>query len=341
MILQTDKQKQILSLATDIKSFVESQKAKIVHSVNTGMLLTYWHIGRMIVDRQKVLNIDIHSDRQFIIFLSKELSKSIGKGYSRSNLFNMRMFYIIYPDVQTLSGQLSWSHYCELITISDKDKRNFYKQESENNNWSIRELQRQIETSLFERLVLSQGTKNKEIVAQLAHKGNELNYPEDFMKQPFVLEFLSIPENKPLKERDLEKKLIRHIEMFLLELGKGFMFVGSQQRITLNNTNYYVDMVFYNKLLKTYILIDLKRRKLKPADSGQMNMYLNYYKTEINDADDNLPIGIILCTEKDSIAAEYILSGLDNQIFAAQYTLCIPNKEKLIEEVKQIMKQDK
>jgi len=194
---------------------------------------------------------------------------------------------------------------------------------------------------LFERLVLSQGTKNKKIVAQLATKGNELSMPEDFMKQPFVLEFLSLPENKPLKEKDLESKLIRHIEMFLLELGKGFMFVGSQQRITLNNTNYYVDMVFYNKILKAYILIDLKRRKLKPADSGQMNMYLNYYKTEINDTDDNLPIGIILCTEKDSIAAEYILSGLDNQIFAGQYTLCIPNKEKLIAEVKQVMKHDK
>jgi len=257
-----------------------------------------------------------------------------GKGFSRSNLFNMRMFYFNYPNVQTLSGHLTWSHYCELITVSDIDKRSFYQIESERNNWSIRELQRQIETSLFERLVLSQGAKNKEIVAQLATKGNELNKPEDFIKQPFVLEFLSLPENKPLKEKDLESKLIRHIEMFLLELGKGFMFVGSQQRITLNNTNYYVDMVFYNKILKAYILIDLKRRKLKPADSGQMNMYLNYYKTEINDSDDNLPIGIILCTEKDSIAAEYILSGLDNQIFAGQYTLCIPNKEKLIAEVK-------
>ncbi len=340
MDLQTDYQAHIKNLANEIKLFVDNSRAKIVQSVNTGILLTYWHVGKMIVERQSLLHIDNQTDRQFILFLSKELSKQIGKGYSRSNLFSMRMFYSIYPDVRTLSGHLTWSHYCELISISDIDKRSFYKIETERNNWSIRELQRQIETSLFERLVLSQGTANKEIVAQLALKGNELIRPEDFMKQPFVLEFLSLPENKPLKEKDLEKKLIRHIEMFLLELGKGFMFVGSQQRLTLNNTNYYVDMVFYNKLLRAYILIDLKRRKLKPADSGQMNMYLNYYKTEINDADDNLPIGIILCTDKDSIAAEYILSGLDNQIFAAQYTLCIPNKEKLIEEVKHVMKHD-
>jgi len=340
MDLQTDYQAHIKNLANEIKLFVDNSRAKIVQSVNTGILLTYWHVGKMIVERQSLLHIDNQTDRQFILFLSKELSKQIGKGYSRSNLFSMRMFYSIYPDVRTLSGHLTWSHYCELISISDIDKRSFYKIETERNNWSIRELQRQIETSLFERLVLSQGTANKEIVAQLALKGNELIRPEDFMKQPFVLEFLSLPENKPLKDKDLEKKLIRHIEMFLLELGKGFMFVGSQQRLTLNNTNYYVDMVFYNKLLRAYILIDLKRRKLKPADSGQMNMYLNYYKTEINDADDNLPIGIILCTDKDSIAAEYILSGLDNQIFAAQYTLCIPNKEKLIEEVKHVMKHD-
>jgi len=341
MELQANIQTQIQTLATQIKTFVEQEKSKIVQSVNTGILFTYWHVGNMIAERQSILNIDNQTDRQFILALSKELSKLAGKGFSRSNLFNMRMFYTNYPNVQTLSGHLTWSHYCELITISDIDKRNFYQIESERNNWSIRELQRQIETSLFERLVLSQGTKNKEIVAQLATKGNELNNPESFMKQPFVLEFLSLPESKPLKEKDLENKLIRHIEMFLLELGKGFMFVGSQQRITLNNTNYYVDMVFYNKILKAYILIDLKRRKLKPADSGQMNMYLNYYKTEINDTDDNLPIGIILCTEKDSIAAEYILSGLDNQIFAGQYTLCIPNKEKLINEVKQVMKHDK
>jgi len=339
MNLQADIQ--IQTLANEIKTFVEQEKEKVVQSVNTGMLFTYWHVGKMIVERQNILSIDNQTDRQFILALSKELTNLAGKGFSRSNLFNMRMFYTNYPNVQTLSGHLTWSHYCELIMISDIEKRNFYQIEIEQNNWSIRELQRQIETSLFERLVLSQGAKNKQIVAQLSLKGNELNKPEDFMKQPFVLEFLSLPENKPLKERDLESKLIRHIEMFLLELGKGFMYVGSQQRITLSNTNYYVDMVFYNKILKAYILIDLKRRKLKPADSGQMNMYLNYYKTEVNEADDNLPIGIILCTEKDSIAAEYILSGLDNQIFAGQYTLCIPNKEKLINEVKQVMKHDK
>lgn len=164
--------------------------------------------------------------------------------------------------------------------------------------------------------------------------------PEDIIKNPYVFEFLGIPENKPILEKDLEKKLIRHIEDFLLELGKGFMFVGSQQRLTINNTHYYVDMVFYNKILKSYILIELKTRKLKITDAGQLNTYLNYYKTEVNDADDNEPIGIILCTDKDEITAEYILSGLENNVFASKFTYVLPDKDKLIKEVENVLKRE-
>jgi predicted nuclease of restriction endonuclease-like (RecB) superfamily len=252
----------------------------------------------------------------------------------------MRKFFIEYPSVQTLSGQLNWSHICELLIIEDKDKRKFYEKEIVNSNWSIRELKRQLNSSLYERLLLSEGKPNKEKVLNLAKKGQELAKPEDIIKSPYVFEFLGVPENKPLLEKDLESKLIRHIEDFLLELGKGFMYVGSQQRITLNNTHYYVDMVFYNKILKSYILIELKTSKLKISDAGQLNTYLNYYKTEINDEGDNPPIGIILCAEKDEITAEYILSGLENNVFASKFTYVLPNKEKLIEEVKSIMNKE-
>ena len=172
-------------------------------------------------------------------------------------------------------------------------------------------------------------------------KGQELNKPIDVIKQPYVFEFLGIKEQKPLLEKDLEYKLIRHIEDFLLELGKGFMFVGSQQRITLNNTDYYVDMVFYNKFLKSYVLIDLKMNKLKAENLGQMNMYLNYYEQSVNSEEDGKPIGIILCAEKDKVMLEYALGGLSNNIFASTYTYYIPNKEQLIGEVERILNEEK
>ena len=198
-----------------------------------------------------------------------------------------------------------------------------------------------IDTSLFERLLLSDGKNNKEKVLELSKKGQVVNNPSDIIKEPYVFEFLGIKEPKPLLEKDLEYKLIRHIEDFLLELGKGFMFVGSQQRITLNNTDYYVDMVFYNKFLKSYVLIDLKMNKLKAENLGQMNMYLNYYEEVVNSEDDGKPIGIILCAEKDKVALEYALGGLSNNIFASTYTFYIPSKEQLINEVEKVLKENK
>lgn len=275
--------------------------------------------------------------KQLITDLSKKLTKEYGNGFSRTNLQNMRNFYLLYPICQTLSGKLSWSHYCELLSISDDNKRSFYEKETINANWSVRELKRQIKTSLFKRLLLSSGDENKEKVLELALNGNEINKASDVVKDPYVFEFLGIPEEKVIMENDLEKALITHIEKFLLELGKGFMYVGSQQRITLGNTHYYVDMVFYNKILRSYVLIELKTGKLMPEAVGQINMYLNYYKTEVNDNTDNEPIGIILCTDKDSIQAEYALGSLSNNIFASKYTLYIPNKEVLEEQVERVL----
>ncbi|EHI55175.1 hypothetical protein HMPREF9333_01590 [Johnsonella ignava ATCC 51276] len=323
---------------SSIKELMDNARNSVAREVNNILIQTYWEIGRIIVEDEQGNSDRAEYGKQLVTDLSKRLTKEYGKGFSRSNLQNMRNFYLSYPICQTLSGKLSWSHYCELLSISDEQKRSFYEKETINANWSVRELKRQIKTSLFERLLLSSGDENKEKVLELALKGNEINKASDVVKDPYVFEFLGIPEEKPIMESDLEKALIAHIEKFLLELGKGFMYVGSQQRVTLGNTHYYVDMVFYNKILKSYVLIELKTGKLMPEAVGQINMYLNYYKTEVNDDTDNEPIGIILCTDKDSIQAEYALGSLSNKIFASKYTLYIPDREQLEEQVERVLR---
>ena len=326
------------SMILEIRELMENARKNIAQQVNTRLLTTYWNIGRIIVEYEQQNQIRADYGKQTLRELSKELTREFGKGFSRSNLQNMRAFYLAYEKCQTVSGKLSWSHYCELLSITDENKRSFYEKESINSGWSVRELKRQIDSSLYERLLLSSGYANKEKVLSLAQKGIEINQPADIIRDPYVFEFLGVPENKPILESDLEKALVVQIEKFLLELGRGFMFVGTQQRVTLNNTHYYVDMVFYNKILRAYVLIELKTKKLTPEAAGQLNMYLNYYAAEVNDPDDNPPIGIILCTEKDSIAAEYALGGLSNNIFASRYVLYMPDKEQLIAQVEAVLK---
>lgn len=326
-------------LIESIKEIIIDARKSVAINVNRELIAAYWNIGKVIVEHETVNNVDTPSSRQIILELSKQLTTEIGKGFSRSNLFNMRRFHLEYPDVQTVSGQLNWSHICELLIIENEPKRGFYENETINSSWSVRELKRQIDSSLYERLLLSKGKANKELVLELSKKGQQIAKPEDIVKNPYVFEFLGVPELKPILEKELERKLIKHIEYFLLELGRGFMFVGSQQRITINNTHYYVDMVFYNKILRSYILIELKTTKLKINDAGQLNTYLNYYKTEINDKDDNPPVGIVLCAEKDEVAAEYILGGLENNVFASKFTYVLPNKEELIKELENVMKE--
>ena len=325
------------SMALEISAMVNEAKSNLAKEINKSITYVYWNIGRIIVKHENEDNNRLEYGKEVLKELSKELTKLLGKGYSLTNLTYMRWFYNVYPDYNMINESLSWSHYVELIAIKDDAKRNFYEKECISSNWSVRQLQRQLDTSLFERLLLSDGKNNKEKVLELSKKGQTVNKPSDIIKQPYVFEFLGIKEQKPLLEKDLEYKLIRHIEDFLLELGKGFMFVGSQQRITLNNTDYYVDMVFYNKFLKSYVLIDLKMNKLKAENLGQMNMYLNYYEKVVNSEDDGKPIGIILCAEKDKVALEYALGGLSNNIFASTYTYYIPNKEQLISEVEKVL----
>ena len=326
------------SMVLEIRELLENARKNVAQQVNTQLLTTYWNIGRIIVEYEQQNQIRADYGKQTLRELSKELTREFGKGFSRSNLQNMRAFYLAYEKCQTVSGKLSWSHYCELLSITDENKRSFYEKESINSGWSVRELKRQIDSSLYERLLLSSGDANKEKVLSLAQKGIEINQPADIIRDHYVFEVLGVPENKPILESDLENALVVQIEKFFLELGRGFMFVGTQQRVTLNNTHYYVDMVFYNKILRAYVLIELKTKKLTPEAAGQLNMYLNYYAAEVNDPDDNPPIGIILCTEKDSIAAEYALGGLSNNIFASRYVLYMPDKEQLIAQVEAVLK---
>lgn len=325
----------------EIGDLLAAARSNVARQVNNELLSTYWNIGRIIAEYEQTVPGRADYGKQTLKELSKALTNEFGKGFSVSNIQFMRRFYQTYQIQQTASVKLSWSHYCELLSISDPDKRSFYEKEAVNSNWSVRELKRQIDSSLFERLLLSRGDANKEQVLALAEKGIEIAEPSDLIRDPYVFEFLGIPEDKPMLESDLERALVQQIEKFLLELGRGFMFVGTQQRVTINNTHYYVDMVFYNKILRAYVLIELKTTKLTPEAAGQINMYLNYYASEVNDPDDNPPIGIILCTEKNSITAEYALGGLSNNIFASRYVLYMPNKEQLIAQVEAVLEKRK
>ena len=329
--------KDLQLLVEKIQTIMYSARSKTAYQINTALLEAYWHIGRSICEYEQSVPERADYGKQTLKELSNALTKEFGKGFSRSNLYLMRQFYLTYEKIQTLSGKLSWSHYGELLSISDPDKRSFYEKEAENAGWSVRELKRQIDSSLFERLLLSRSDTQAEQVLALAMHGNEITAPADIIRDPYVFEFLGLPEDKPFLESDLERALVQQIEKFLLELGRGFMFVGTQQRVTINNTHYYVDMVFYNKILRAYVLIELKTTKLTPEAAGQINMYLNYYAAEVNDPDDNPPIGIILCTDKDSITAEYALGGLANTIFASRYVLYMPNKEQLIGQVEAVL----
>lgn len=328
-------------LFIQIEDIILSNKNKMAYQINGTLVNTYFNIGKTIVENEQNGNIRAEYGKEILLNLSKKLTAKFGTGFSRSNLQNMRIFYEKYKNCQPLAGNLSWSHYCYLIYIDDDDERNFYEKECINCKWSKRELKRQIDSSLFQRLLLSEGNTNKKKVYELSKKGQTLHTPNDILKEPYVFEFLGIKEEKPILENELERSLINHLSSFLMELGKGFMFVGNQVRITLdNNTHYYVDLVLYNKILRSYVLIDLKMDDMKPEYAGQMNMYINYYNKEVRDEFDNETVGIILCKGKKEITMEYTLGGLSNNIFASTYTYYIPDKEQLINEIERILSEN-
>ncbi|MEG1015953.1 MAG: PDDEXK nuclease domain-containing protein [Bacilli bacterium] len=336
---KVDKNEMLINeLFNEIEQIIIKNKTKMIYQINDTLVNTYFTIGKIIIEKEQKGNIYSEYGKEILLKLSKKLTTKYGTGFSRSNLQNMRLFYNEYQNCQPLAGNLSWSHYCYLIYIDDEDERKFYEKECINSKWSKRELKRQIDSSLFQRLLLSEGNTNKKKIYELSKKGHTISNPTDILKEPYVFEFLGIKEEKDLLESDLEKSLINHLSSFLMELGKGFMYVGNQVRITLdNNTHYYVDLVFYNKILRSYVIIDLKMTDMKPEYAGQMNMYINYYNKEIRDDYDNETIGIILCKGKNEVTMEYALGGLSNRLFASTYTYYIPNKEELINEIEKVL----
>ena len=324
-------EKEINSLFTDIKELIISCRNKVYTTVNTEMLNLYWNIGKAIMEIQQGDERASYGET-VLEKLSEKLTKEFGKGFSPRNLRTMRKFYTTYPIWKTVSSKLSWSHYLEIIKIEEEPARNFYINECINSGWSVRELQRQIASLLYERLSIS---ANKEKVIELAEKGQELKEGKDLVKDPFVLEFLDIKENTDYLESDLEKNILEHLKEFLLELGKGFMFVGSQVRLTLEEDHFYPDLVFYNRLLKCFVIIDLKIGKVTHQDIGQMQMYVNYYDREIKSKDENFTVGILLSTYKNETVVKYTLPEDNKNVFSSSYKLHLPTEQELIDAVEE------
>lgn len=321
-------------LIDSIGGLLQQARNKAFQAVNSILVKTYWEIGRQIVVYEQKNKEKADYGSELLDKISADLKKRYGKGFGRSNVFNFRRLYFAYPIIQTLSGLLSWSHIVALLGISDDLARTFYEKECVANRWSVRELERQINSMLFERLALS---RDKKGILKLAEKGQTISRAQDVVKDPYVLEFLGVPEKHQLNEKEIEQKVIDNMQAFLLELGKGFSFVGRQFRITLNNKHFYVDLVFYHRILKCFILIDLKLGNINHQDIGQMNMYLNYFKKEEMTEGDNDPIGIILGAEKDQVLVEYALGGVSNKLFASKYRLELPDKKLLKKAVEQIV----
>lgn len=310
-----------------IRILLNSARTSIVSNVNSTMTKTYFMIGKRIVEEEQNGNERAEYGEKLIKNLSLRLSKEFGKGFSQRNLEQMRKFYISYSISQTVSAEfkLSWSHYLILMRMDNLDERNFYEIESIENNWSLRELRRQIDSALYERLVLS-GDKDK--IKSLALKGQVLEKPEDVVKDPYILEFLGLEEKSNYSENELETAIINNLEKFIMELGKGFLFQGRQVRFTFDEEHYFVDLVFYNRLLKCFVLIDLKIGKLKHQDLGQMQMYVNYYDRFVKLPDENKTIGIIICKEKNDTLVKMTLPEENQQIFASRYMTVLPSKEE-------------
>lgn len=315
------------------RTYTQGQ-AQTVQVINAGLVSTYWNIGHHIVEFEQQGQATAEYGSQLLANLSRDLKLKHGRGFSLSNLKRFRQFYLVFRNGATLSHQLSWSHYVELLKISNDTERQFYLQQTLHANWSVRELKRQKDTSLFLRLAAS---KNKEQVLELANKNALLMQPEDVQRDSYVFEFLNLPEQASYSEKDLETALCSNLESFLLELGKGFTFVGRQYRITLNNTHYRVDLVFYHRILRCFVLIDLKINDVKHQDIGQMNLYMGYFAKEENIEGDNPPVGIILSRDKDELLVEYATYGIDANLFVQKYQLYLPNEQELRQEIETVL----
>lgn len=329
----------------NVVEILENAKKQATAAVNLSMVYAYFEIGRMIVEEEQHGENRAEYGKRLIAELSDMLTEKFGKGFSVGNLKNIRQFYKIYSVDQigetvfsqfqnlptTSTGRkfyLSWSHYLKLMRIENVDERHFYEIESAKNNWSLSEMKRQFNTSLYERLALS---TDKDGVYNMATKGQTIEKPSDVVKDPYVLEFLGLQELPQYSESQLETAIIDHLQQFLLELGTGFAFIGRQVRFTFDEEHFRVDLVFYNRLLRCFVLFDLKIGELKHQDIGQMQMYVHYYDREIKLPEENPTIGIILCKDKNQAVVEMTLPENNNQIFASKYETVLPSKEKLQE----------
>jgi predicted nuclease of restriction endonuclease-like (RecB) superfamily len=313
-----------------VREILAAARNRVWQAVNTAMVEAYWGVGRAIVEEEQAGRERADYGKRVIDGLSQRLRQDFGKGYDRSNLFHMRAFFLAYPNVDALRRQLSWTHYRLLLRVDNPSARAFYEAEAVNARWSTRELERQIDSLLFDRLALS---RDKAGVLALAQKGHEITQPADLIKDPFVLEFTGLRQDERLLESELEQALLAKLQQFLLELGKGFAFMGRQQRVTLDGRHFFIDLVFYNRITRSFVLLDLKVGSLTHQDLGQMQMYVNYYQRELTAPDENPPIGIVLCTDKSEAVVRYTLPEGNKQIFASRYKLHLPTEEELAAEL--------
>lgn len=318
------------NLFNQIAKLIEEAKKRTYSFINLSMVYTYFEIGRLIIENEQEGQERAKYGKKTLKNLSEKLNNKFDEGYSVDNLQNMRAFYLTYSKYETASRKfnLSWSHYLKLMRIKNLDERSFYEIECVNNNWSLTELKRQFDSALYERLSLS---KNKDEIKKLSEKGQVIEKPLDVIKDPYILEFLGLPEKSVYSETELESKIIDHLQKFLLELGKGFFFVGRQVRFSFDEKHFRVDLVFYNRFLRCFVLIDLKIGEVLHQDLGQMQMYVNYYDRFVKTEDENPTIGIILCKEKNNNLVEITLPKDNNQIFASKYQTFLPSKEELKE----------
>ncbi len=314
---------------TSIKELLEQARKRIYRNVNSEMVLTYWQIGKMIVEKQGREDRAKYGDN-LIKELSIELTNDFGRGFDTTNLRNMRQFYLVFQKRDTVCSELSWSHYRLLMRLDDNNARQFYVKEAITGNWSVRQLEREINTFSYQRYLASRG--NHDVVDDTA-KREKSDDPRDVIKDPYVLDFLGMKADSSFYEKDLESALITHLNEFLLELGNGFAFVARQKRFDMDGRNFYVDLVLYNYKLKCFVLIDLKRGDLTHQDIGQMQMYVNYYTRELMEPGDNPPIGIVLCADKSDTLVRYTLPLDNKQIYASKYMLYLPKEEELQNEV--------
>lgn len=322
-------------LLTRIVEVHREGQARAYRAINTAMLETYRAIGQYIVEFEQGGQAKAAYGAQLLKRLSRDLTRTLGRGYSHSNLVYIRLFYLKYPKSVTLSHQLSWSHYYELLKVDDEAERSFYEKQALADRWNVRELRRQIDSALYLRLALSTDQP-----AMLAQTGHVVTQPRDLVRDTYVLEFLKVPVGKAVSERELETRLVEHLQTFLLELGKGFTFVGRQYPIPLEGDRYKVDLVFYHRILRCFVLIDLKIKEVKHQDIGQMNMYLGYFAEEENTEGDNPPIGIILTRQKNDLLVRYATYGLSSQLFVSKYQLYLPDEGELRRELQAVLDQE-